>query len=453
MKYFKLLLLCLVSFSLYAKGKSPEMVIELRAQNPLTAVFIEAIKMNSNVITEKYPAKLQEVLFFDFNYNGRTSVFSFKKDEELKDKREAKDWRGLGVSYLIIPKIEENYLIVSVLSTKTNEICFAKEYKLSGHLGVDRRMIHQFAHDFHKEAFGEEGIYLSKLLYTYKEREVPDSLYSTVSEEVYECDWDGANPKQLTFENSHCVTPHPVFSKNGEVAEGFFYVSYKIGQPKIYWLKFDKQEPLRLSYIPGNQFMPCISKQGDKVVFINDAPGNPEVFMQDFKPGIGSVGKPRQIFACRRAVQASPTFSPDGKHIAFVSDKEGPPKIYVMPIPREGTRQKDLKPVLITKKNRENTKPCWSPDGTKIAYISRVDGIRQVWIYDFIKNEEWQLTFGGGNKENPHWAHNNLHIAFNSVGSEGSSLYLVNLNQAKPLRLKQAKGIQRFPVWIKKDKI
>lgn len=455
MKFFKLLflLIFLLSFSLDAGKKSEEIIIELKSETPLTATYIDSIKKESELISDQHAQDLQSVLHFDFNYNGKTWVLSQKEVGEYKKNRSTAEWRALGVAYVFRPTIRENFLTLSVLSTVEDKICYAEEMKLTGDLNYDRRLIHAFAYRFHKSVFKEEGIYLSQILYTYKERNVSDAQYASVSEEVYKCDFDGGNPQQLTFENSHCVTPHPVLSKDGKKVEGFFYVSYKLGQPKIYWSKFDQKKALRLSYIPGNQFMPCMSKQGDQVLFINDAPGNPEVFMQEFKPGIGSIGKPKQIFACRRAVQSSPIFSPDGKQIAFVSDKDGVPQIFVMPIPKEGMSQKDLKPVLITKKNRENTKPSWSPDGTKIAYIAKVDGIRQVWIYDFITNQESQLTFGGGNKENPQWAFNSLHIAFNSVGGDGSDLYIVNLNQPKAVRIKPANGVKRFPAWIKKDSL
>ena len=300
----------------------------------------------------------------------------------------------------------------------------------------------------HEHIFYDKGIYQDKILYAYKTKNVSDPYYSSVPEEIYECDFDGGNPRQLTFERSHCITPHPVLSKNGREVDGFFYVSYKIGQPKIFYTHFGETTQQRLCYIPGNQFMPCMSAQGDKVVFINDAPGHPEIFLQEFKPGVGALGKPRQIYSCRKGVQASPVFSPDGERIAFVSDKTGSPRIYVMDIPKPGMRAQDIQPTLITEQNKENTKPSWSPDGTKLAYVSRVEGIRQVWIYDFISRQEWQLTDGPINKENPQWASNSLHLIFNSVGNDSCELYLVNLNQPEAVRIKTEPGIKRFPAWV-----
>lgn len=447
--YFALLTQC---FTLNAGVKSDEMIIEVPSFNSLTPVYIDSSQLQSAEVAQSYLQSLQEVLLFDFSYNGRTKVVAHKEIDSLKLNRSASDWKALGIAYVIKPAIRDDYLTLSVLSTREDKICYAEDIKITQDLSVDRKKIHIFAYRLHKQLFNEEGIYLNKILYSYKAKNVADPYYESVHEEVFQCDWDGTNPTQMTFEKSHCVSPYPASLNRDTEVDGFFYVSYKLGQPKIFWARFSGGAPQRLTYIPGNQFMPAMSLKGDMVAFINDAPGYPEVFVQEFRPGVGSIGKPRQVSSFRKGVQSSPTFSPDGKRIAFVSDKDGSPRIYMMKIPDLSSSASDIHPVLLTKKNAENTKPSWSPDGTKIAYIARSNGVRQVWIYDFITKEESQLTFSPGNKENPQWAFNSLHLVFNSVGNDTCELYLVNLNQPDVVRIKPTAGVKRFPVWVKKDK-
>ena len=104
-------------------------------------------------------------------------------------------------------------------------------------------------------------------------------------------------------------------------------------------------------------------------------------------------------------------------------------------------------PVLLTKRNNENTCPAWSPDGTKLAYSAKTNGVRQIWVYDFTTKEERQLTFGPGNKENPAWAPDSVHLVFNSTDATASELYLVNLNQPEALRISKGPGKKHYPSW------
>jgi len=102
---------------------------------------------------------------------------------------------------------------------------------------------------------------------------------------------------------------------------------------------------------------------------------------------------------------------------------------------------------MISKQNRENSCPCWSPDGTKLAYSAKTNGIRQIWIYDFGSGEEWQLTSGPGNKENPYWGPNSRHIVFNSTDASGSEIYIVNLNQPEATKISRGPGKKHYPTW------
>src|SRR5262249_28870758 len=151
-------------------------------------------------------------------------------------------------------------------------------------------------------------------------------------------------------------------AKSGEHASQFAYVSYKIGQPKLFVSSIHAGKTQRISAIRANQVTPSINHNGALIAFACDFTGRSDIFVQNM-PKFGEMSeKPRQIFTAKGTANASPSFSPDAKEVAFVSDKDGSPKVYVMKIPSSNAKLADVKPKLISKRNRENSAPAWSPD-------------------------------------------------------------------------------------------
>ena len=63
------------------------------------------------------------------------------------------------------------------------------------------------------------------------------------------------------------------------------------------------------------------------------------------------------------AWEAFPTWSPDGTRIAFVSGRDGHPEVFVMNADGTQVRQP-------TDNDGVDGRPAWSPDGTRIAFSS-----------------------------------------------------------------------------------
>ena len=331
----------------------------------------------------------------------------------------------------------------SVLSSQSGSVKHFNEISLTGDLNQDRRQIHKLADGITKALFNCEGIANTRILYSYQIKS-PKADGSEWASEIWECDWDGANTRQITREGSYCVTPVLLPHSSQYANDRFLYVSYKIGQPKIYIASLKEGVGKRLIDLKGNQLLPTVSRNRDKIAFISDAGGRTDLFLQPLNPKTGEVGKPVQLYSYPRSTQASPTFSPDGSKIAFVSDKDGGMRIYVISATPSQNRANAL---MISKQNRENSCPCWSPDGTKLAYSAKTNGIRQIWIYDFAAGDESQLTSGPGNKENPYWAPDSKHIVFNSTDGASSELYIVNMNQPEVLKISRGSGKKHYPTW------
>jgi dipeptidyl aminopeptidase/acylaminoacyl peptidase len=77
--------------------------------------------------------------------------------------------------------------------------------------------------------------------------------------------------------------------------------------------------------------------------------------------------EPRQFTSGVRR-DAEPRWSPDGSRLAFVSDRDGETmQLYVMPVAGGEARR-------LTSRDEDVTQAVWSPDGTRLAFVSRVRG-------------------------------------------------------------------------------
>ena len=70
-----------------------------------------------------------------------------------------------------------------------------------------------------------------------------------------------------------------------------------------------------------------------------------------------------------------PNWSPDGTRITFISDRDWNHEIYTMNA--DGTDQTHL-----TRHTASEYHPDWSPDGTKIAFASYRDGNSEIYVMD-----------------------------------------------------------------------
>lgn len=423
-KIFTLIFSCLFSFTVFAVSAEEELFIRLETENPLTPLSILPFLNEQSKFSAEYIKSLENIFLFDFDHNGMTLV-------NKKPKTTTTD------SIHVV--LKQDKLHAKISNFQGEETTFGA-LNLTGSLSDDAYTIHSLSDKIHEKLFGIKGIASTKILYTKRTKEKNLS-------EVWESDYNGGNAHAVMNNAGYCVTPAYIPPAPGRLTGSFIYVSYKSGQPKIYVASLKEGLGRMLFQLSGNQLMPSISRQRNRIAFINDATGNPDLFIQDFDPEKGVSGKPRHLYTAPNATQGTPSFSPEGERIAFVSNKSGTERIYVLKIPPIGTPLNKIHAQLISKFTTGNTAPAWSPDGSKIAYCAKAGNFRQIMIYDFSNGTERQLTNGPGNKENPAWAPNSFHLVYNTTDSADSELYLINLKQAEPIKISSGPGEKRFPSW------
>ena len=440
----------LCSFAIHGEE---DIVVHLSRQTPLVSVYLGKVVEQTSSYDSNYLQSLQDILFFDLSSSGQISAKSavLENDATLakasfKEAFAAAIWPLEKYKYVLLPKISKNMFSLMLYSVEYNTIKHYKNIEISGDLASDRTKIHKLSDAIYKALFNKNGISSTKILYTLQTVDLKSKSNNFISE-IWECDFDGKNSRKLTSGSDYCITPVYFPSRLGSSPSKFLYVTYEKGPSKIFISPLSEQNAEPFIKLRGNQLLPSISRDRSKIAFICDVSGRADLFVQPIHPERGLLGKPIQVYSFPSSVQASPTFSPNGKQIAFVSDKEGTPRIYLVEAPHHLKGRNLPEATLLSKKNRENTCPSWSPDGRKLAYSAKTDGVRQIWIYDFETKEERQLTSGKSHKENPCWAPNSLHIVFNTADSHSSELHLVNLNQPKTIKITSGPGKKHYPAW------
>lgn len=427
-------LFLLFTVLLSSLGALPNVIeVPLATKDPLLPIYCN-----------HFQEKLEAIFLFDLNQSGFLRTLHHTPEREqraLLPRFNPHLWNSDHIHHFVQVREEGDTLFFTLYTNKEPGGRSLGSVHLSHEAKEDRRSIHLIADNLIKALFNQPGVASSRIMYALQIGE-GEGAHS----EIWTADYDGQNALQLTHENNYCINPSFIPGNSTH----FIYINFKNGPPKIYIAPFKKGVGVPFLTLRGNQLLPAFSKQGNKIAFISDASGRADLFVQSFDPQAGPLGIPIQAYTFPHSVQASPSFSPDGERLAFVSDKDKTPRIYLINTPKYSHNNTLPVATKLTSKYRENTCPNWSPDGKKLAYSARVDGVRQIMVYDFTAQEELQLTSGPGHKENPVWGQNSFHLIFNSVDPGASELYLINLNQRKPLKISHGPGRKHYPAWGEK---
>jgi dipeptidyl aminopeptidase/acylaminoacyl peptidase len=137
----------------------------------------------------------------------------------------------------------------------------------------------------------------------------------------------------------------------------------------------------------------------------------------------------------------SPAWSPDGTKIAFVSSRAGNREIYVMSA--SGANQTRL-----TYAAGDDSKPTWSPDGTKIAFSSDRTGNREIWVMASDGSAQKDLTNSPATLDGePAWSPDGRRIAYSSLGTTAYDIWTMYADGTGKQQITDDPGHDMQPAW------
>lgn len=168
------------------------------------------------------------------------------------------------------------------------------------------------------------------------------------------------------------------------------------------------------------------------IVFVStDLHANPDVFTMKLD------GSAVTALTNDTVADSFPIFSPNGQKIAFLSNVAGL-KLAVMDV--DGSHRQDLGAAVAYA-------PSWSPDGTKLVYVSNRNGNNDLYLYDLTAGTDTRLTTNAATDDHPAWSPDGTKIAFASARSGGGDIYVYDVAGATETRLTVDPIIDNNPAW------
>lgn len=246
--------------------------------------------------------------------------------------------------------------------------------------------------------------------------------------EIFVADFDGSNRRQISRNGS--INNLPKWAPSGN---RIAFISYKHGQPTLYTINRGARGARAVR--PSSTIYKGVWSPGggEMLVAGRVGTGNTEILR------LSLDGRSVTRLTNRPAIDSMPSWSPDGSRIAFVSDRTGTPQIYMMNPDGTGQRR-------ISFQGGYNVNPEWSPRGDRIAYAAMVGGRFNIMTMRPDGSNVVQLT-SAGNSEYPSWAPNGRQLAFQAGRGAGTAIYIINANGTNRRRIIDAPAGATAPHW------
>lgn len=329
-------------------------------------------------------------------------------------------WRAVGAQFLFDASVATGgaQLVAEVRlwDLAAGEIAYSRRLQAPANLAAT--MAHTLANELVRLFTGRPGPFLSRLAF------VSDR---SGAKEIWVMRWDGSEAQQLTSYRS--ISLAPAWSADGQ---WLAFTSFLRGQPQLFVLRPTEGYLKPLSTLPGVNSSPSFSPDGRRVAFAAGADGNTDIWVVEVEGGT-----PVRLTSSR-AIETQPAWAPNGRQIAFTSTASGRPQIHLMDA--EGTNVRQL-----TTEDTFADEAAWAPDGVRLAYTTMVEGRFQIAVFD-MRTGARTVVFGPGSNESPCFSPDGTMLAFVSNRTGSKQIFITDAS-GQPRQLTR-EGNNTAPAWV-----
>jgi Tol biopolymer transport system component len=226
----------------------------------------------------------------------------------------------------------------------------------------------------------------------------------------------------------------PAISPDGKQVA--FLSTLGSGETTLWVVAIDGRDPRRVGGPPGDRVSFAWSPDSKRIAYeVATAGGGTDIYVSDLdgrrtipvttEPGTDGLG----------------TWSRDGQWLVY-SLSEGP---------RQGINRKNPDGVNeIRLSERGDIAPMWSPDGTRVAFMSKRDSAEyDIYVVDINGSREQNVTSAGGNDTDFDWSPDSRRIVFVSDRHGNPEVYVQTIGRQEAVRLTTNNATEAGPRWSK----
>ncbi|MEX1363255.1 MAG: hypothetical protein AB1Z98_09020 [Nannocystaceae bacterium] len=200
----------------------------------------------------------------------------------------------------------------------------------------------------------------------------------------------------------------------------------------------------RLTRTEHGAFEPAVSPDGRQIAFVSTQDGNPELYVMD-----ADGQQPARLTTWRRDDMA-PRWSPDGARLAFLRREQGGERLLLLELQPDGPPAERRPVPTEPGESLRHADHAWSPDGRRLAFtVHRPREPSQVSVVELDSGRVQVVSPPHLRASMPSWSPDGRFLAVAATESDPAALdlYALSLDGGASARLTSAPASDWLPRW------